>query len=69
MLLNDFPAMAKGERRGVPWCIGYQADQGSFALQLGVPISRSGAHLPHFHYVSLWGVMGMGDPDLPSGSR
>ena len=38
VLLNDFPAMAKGGRRGVPWCIGYQADQGSFALQAGVSI-------------------------------
>ena len=28
VLLNDFPAMAMGGRRGVPCCIGYQANQG-----------------------------------------
>jgi hypothetical protein len=28
MLLNDFPAMAMGGRRGVPRYIGCQADQG-----------------------------------------
>ena len=28
VLLNDFPAMAMGGRRGVPCCIGCQADQG-----------------------------------------
>jgi hypothetical protein len=37
VLLNNFPTMAKGVRRGVPWCIGYQAE-GFFALQAGVPI-------------------------------
>ena len=46
MLLNDFPAMAMGGRRGVPCCIGCQADQGMLIL-------RSGAHLP---YVSLYGA-------------
>jgi hypothetical protein len=54
--LNDFSAMAKGGRKGVPWCISYQADQGSFTLQAGVPIWRSRAHLPHFRYVSLQGA-------------
>ena len=28
VLLNDFPTMAMGGRRGVPSCIGCQADQG-----------------------------------------
>jgi hypothetical protein len=37
VLLNNFSAMAKGGRRGIPWCISYQA-KGSFALQVGVPI-------------------------------
>jgi hypothetical protein len=37
VLLNDFPAMAKGGRREVPWYTGYQVE-GSFALQVGVPI-------------------------------
>jgi len=49
MLLNDFPAMTMGGRRGVPCCIGCQADQ-------GVPIWRSGAHLPCFSYVSKLGA-------------
>jgi hypothetical protein len=37
VLLYDFLAMAKGGRREVPWCTGYQAE-GSFALQAGVQI-------------------------------
>jgi hypothetical protein len=28
VLLNDFTAMAMGGRRGIPCCIGCQADQG-----------------------------------------
>jgi hypothetical protein len=28
VLLNDFPAMAMGGRKGVPCCISCQADQG-----------------------------------------
>jgi hypothetical protein len=28
VLLNNFPTMAMGGRRGVPCCIGCQADQG-----------------------------------------
>ena len=28
VLLNDVPVMAMGGRRGVPYGIGYQADQG-----------------------------------------
>ena len=36
-------------RRGVPCCIGYQADQ-------GVPKWRSGAYLPCFSYVRLLGA-------------
>jgi hypothetical protein len=28
VLLNDFSTMAMGGIRGVPCCIGYQADQG-----------------------------------------
>jgi D-arabinose 1-dehydrogenase-like Zn-dependent alcohol dehydrogenase len=55
VLLNDFPTMAKGGRRGVSWCSGYQSE-GSFALEVGVA-HRSRAHLPHFRYVSLLGVV------------
>jgi hypothetical protein len=32
VFLNDFPAIANGGRRGVPWCTGYQSE-GSFALE------------------------------------
>ena len=55
MRLNIFSTMAKRERRGVPWCIGYQSE-GSFALEARVP-HRNGAYLPHFHYVSLYGAI------------
>jgi hypothetical protein len=53
--LNNFPAMAKGGRRGVTWCISYQSE-GSFALEARVPY-RSRAHLPRFSYVSLYGAV------------
>ena len=49
VLLNDFLAMAMEGKWGVPCCICCQADQ-------GVLIWRSGAHLPHFSYVSLYGA-------------
>ena len=56
VLFNNFTAMDKRWRRGVPWCIGYQfegsANYIDFALQAGVPHRRSTTM--SFRYVSLY---------------
>jgi len=48
VLLNNFPALAIGGRRGVPWCIGYQSIGSThykFALQARVARRRTTATL------------------------
>jgi hypothetical protein len=54
LLLNNFPALVMGGRKGVPWHIGFQSEESTYySLPCKQEWHIGGPQLSHFRYISL----------------